>query len=265
MLVLAGIFGAGRNWASVARRFVRARPEWGCVLVDLRQHGASQGFHPPHTVPACVDDLRRLAHHLETGAEAKPVEAILGHSFGGKVALQFAAAVSADPSAPLLREVWVVDSTPSAREPEGSAWGMLRVLREAPGPFESREAAVEAVERFGFPRAVGLWMSTNLVPVANDASEAGLVWRLDPDAMESLLRSFFAIDAWQSVEHPAPGTRVHLIKAADSSILDEESCARIEAIGLATGQTLLHRVEGGHWVNADDPEALQRLLVEEMP
>jgi len=48
--VLHGIFGSGRNWASVARRVVRARPEWGAVLVDLREHGESVGFEPPHTL-----------------------------------------------------------------------------------------------------------------------------------------------------------------------------------------------------------------------
>src|SRR5690606_18639255 len=39
MFVLHGIYGAGRNWASVVRRVVRERPEWGALLVDLRQHG----------------------------------------------------------------------------------------------------------------------------------------------------------------------------------------------------------------------------------
>lgn len=262
MIVLAGIYGAGRNWGSVARRFVSARPEWGCVLVDLRQHGRSQGYLPPHTIAACVSDLTELAHHLATASPSREISAILGHSFGGKVALCWAEAAARDPQAPLVREVWVVDSTPAVREPEGSAWGMLEMLRSHPGPFNSRDEAVAAVESHGFPRPVGLWMSTNLVPAADGS---GLIWRIDPDDMESLLRSFYATDAWGFVEHPSPGTRVHMIKAEESSILDEEACARIEGAGLATGQTLLHRVSGGHWVNADDPEALQQLLVGEMP
>ena len=32
--VLHGIFGAGKNWGSVARRLVAARPDWGALLVD---------------------------------------------------------------------------------------------------------------------------------------------------------------------------------------------------------------------------------------
>lgn len=262
MLVLAGIYGAGRNWGSIARRFVHARPDWGCILVDLRQHGRSRGYAPPHTVAACVADLTALVRHLASGSPPRSVHGILGHSFGGKVALCWAAAAASEPEAPLVHEVWVVDSTPAVRDPEGSAWGMLEVLRTHPGPFGSRDEAVKAVESHGFARAVGLWMSTNLEPAAEGT---GLVWRIDPDDMEQLLRSFYATDAWDFVEHPAPGTRVHMIKAEESNILDDVACARIEAAGLATGQTLLHRVSGGHWVNADDPDALERLLVGEMP
>src|SRR6201999_468457 len=51
LLVLHGIFGSGRNWGSIARRLVEARPEWGAVLVDLRLHGQSrEGFGAPHTM-----------------------------------------------------------------------------------------------------------------------------------------------------------------------------------------------------------------------
>jgi esterase len=56
LCILHGSFGAGRNWATVVRRLVAARKDWGAVLVDLRLHGASQGFPPPHTLAACADD-----------------------------------------------------------------------------------------------------------------------------------------------------------------------------------------------------------------
>ncbi|MFW6331186.1 MAG: alpha/beta fold hydrolase, partial [Gemmatimonadota bacterium] len=79
LAVLHGIYGAGRNWASVARALVGARPGWGAVLVDLREHGESVGFEPPHTLESTAADL--------DGLEAGPVEAVLGHSFGGKIAL----------------------------------------------------------------------------------------------------------------------------------------------------------------------------------
>lgn len=253
MLVLHGIYGAGRNWGSVARRFVEASPDWGAVLVDLREHGGSQGFAPPHTVDACADDLIALVASLD-----RDVAAILGHSFGGKVSLRYAQKAAVDPRMPHLEQVWVIDSTPDVRAPSGSAWAMLQMLRASPGPFQDRAEGIAAVESAGYARPVAQWMSTNLV--RND--EGALVWRVDADAMESLLLSFFKLDAWPAIEHPPAGTEIHLVKATESSILDDDARNRIEAAGLATAAAHLHVVEGGHWLNADNPDALQELLVE---
>lgn len=250
MLVLHGIYGAGRNWGSVARRFVRERPEWGAVPVDLRGHGQSPALEPPHTLDACAEDLNALVR-----AEGLEARAILGHSFGGKVALVYAR------SAPVpLERVWVIDSTPDARDPEGSAWTMLQVLKDHPGPFPSREAAAVAVERAGFAPPVAAWMSTNVDRGADEAYR----WRLDADLMEALLVDFFATDAWDVVESPPEGCHIHMVKARESSVLDEDACQRVEAAGEATGRVHLHRVDGGHWLNADNPDALQALLLEHM-
>lgn len=259
MFFLHGIYGAGRNWSSVARRFVRARPEWGAVMIDLRLHGDSQGFPPPHTLEACVDDLKRLA--LEAGPEP---DAVLGHSFGGKVALLYlrdAASNRGDVGPVRVPDrIWVVDSTPAEREPEGSAWTMLAVLRRNPGPFEDRSQGIAAVEAAGFPNPVAQWMATNLVPT-EDGEE--MVWRLDADDMEALLRDFFDTDAWPVLEDPPGSAEVHVIKAEDSSVLPWDACERVQQAGERTGGRVhLHRVPGGHWVNADAPDALQALLVE---
>jgi pimeloyl-ACP methyl ester carboxylesterase len=93
----------------------------------------------------------------------------------------------------------------------------------------------------------------------------GLVWALDWDAMEALLRDFFVSDLWPVVEAPPPGVSLHFLKATRSSRLSEAACARIEAAGEATGRVHLHRVEGGHWVHADHPEAVTALLAESLP
>lgn len=245
MILLHGIYGSGRNWGSVARRFVRARPEWGAMLVDLRMHGDSTDFSPPHTLDASAADLHALVR--DEGVE---VDAVLGHSFGGKVALLYGA--TAAPA-----QVWVVDSTPGTRPPSGSAWEMLAALRAHPGPFADRSAGIAAIESAGYANPVAQWMATNLTPREDGALE----WRLDVDAMEALMMDFFRTDAWSAVEAPPTGTHVHVVKAEESSVLSEEACARVERAPSAT----LHRVPGGHWVNADAPDELHRMLVEGMP
>lgn len=252
LYVLHGIYGAGRNWASVMRRVVRARPEWGALLIDLRQHGASQTLPPPHTVDAAARDLVALAD----AAHVTPA-AVLGHSFGGKVALLFAGLD--DPAARVLRQVWVIDSTPEARAPAGSAWTMFNLLRSMPDRFRTRGELVSGLEAHGVQTGVAQWMATNL-----EAEDGAYRWRFDLDAMEALLLSFFRTDAWNTVESPRAGLEVHIVKAEDSPVLEGDALQRCEAAATATG-TFLHRVAGGHWVNAENPDAIEELLVRLLP
>lgn len=63
--------------------------EWRMVLVDLRNHGKSaeiDGLLPPHNLENAAKDLANLVK--SEGWDWPDV--IIGHSMGGKVALQFA-------------------------------------------------------------------------------------------------------------------------------------------------------------------------------
>ncbi|MFP4623739.1 MAG: alpha/beta fold hydrolase [Gemmatimonadota bacterium] len=247
LAVLHGIYGAGRNWAAVARSLVAARPEWGALLVDLRQHGGSTGFEGPHTLERAAADLGGLS-------PGGPVRAILGHSFGGKVALLRG---RDDPS---VEQLWIVDSTPEAMEPTGGAWWMLEALRRIPDAFEDREAAISALAAEGVDRPIALWVSANL-----DWRGERYRWRIDLDDMEALLRDFFRTDLWDLVESPRDGLEIHFIRATDSAVLGLEEAERIRAAGRSTGRVFVHDVRGGHWLNADNPHAVVELLARDLP
>jgi len=250
LLVLHGFFGAGRNWTTVARGLAKARPDWGAVLADLRLHGASQGVAPPHTLERCAGDLAALDGVLDA-----PVRAVLGHSFGGKVALTY---LAHRPSG--LRQVWVVDADPSAGAPQGAAWEMLRAVRALPAVFRRREDLVVELERAGMDRRIGEWMATNLEP-----ADGGYRWRLDFAALEALLRDFFRADLWGVVAATLSGVELRVIRATRSILISGPSVARLQAIGRATGRVFVDEVAGGHWLNADNPEALTALLAARLP
>jgi len=249
LYLLHGIFGSGRNWGSVARRLVRARPEWGVVLVDLREHGASEGFPPPHTVDACAADLAVLA--ASTG---RPVDALLGHSFGGKVALAFVDGGGAP------AQLWVVDSTPDTGRAGGTAWQMLERVKGLPDHFGSRDELVDRLGEVGISQPVARWMATNL---QGDPTQ-GYRWRFNLAAIEELLLDFFTRDLWNVLESPPQGTEIHLIRALQSSVLSDAAIGRIQGME-GKGTVFLHPVEGGHWVNADNPDALHDLLTAGLP
>ena len=85
-------------------------------------------------------------------------------------------------------------------------------------------------------------------------------WRFDFDSIEELLRSFFDEDLWDVLESPPEGCEIHIVKAEKSSVLSPAAVARIESLGKKHGRVHLHRVAGGHWVNAENPEGLLSLL-----
>ena len=251
LLVLHGIYGSGRNWGSLARRLVERRPDWGVLLVDLRLHGGSVGFAAPHTLRAAAADVDALVDHLDFHAAA-----VLGHSFGGKVALTYA-----EHHAEGLRQLWVVDSTLAVREPGGAPWRIVGIVRSLPDEFDSRDELAHALQEHGYSRGVGHWLAMNLERTERDTFR----WRLDWDGVEAMLRDYFRTDLWHVLDDPPAGVDVHVLKATDSDALEPDDVAHIEQAARRTGRVHLHRVQGGHWINTDNPDAVLDLLARELP
>ena len=243
MLMLHGIYGRGRNWQAIARGLIAARPDYACLLVDLPHHGDSGPGDHGDTVSGAARDLTDWCD-----AGTITPTAVLGHSFGGKVALAIA-----DQWRDRTLQFWVIDSTPEPRAPSGGAWDLLQTVRRLPQHFATRDELIAALTAEGWAAALAQWMATNL-----ERSGDVFTWRLDFAVMEHLLRDFFAADLWPVVETPAPGHTFHFIKATKSNVMSEEAAARAEATGPPHVQ--VHRLTGGHWIHAESPDAIVELL-----
>lgn len=101
---LHGLLGNGRNLKTFAKQVCNATNSTG-YLMDLRGHGKSRlsGADPQqqHSFASCVRDLAEATQNI-------PVTSIVGHSWGGRMALQYAAKM---PSKSLER-VWLLDTVP---------------------------------------------------------------------------------------------------------------------------------------------------------
>lgn len=137
--VLHGILGSGRNLRTFIQKLSMLLPKWRFVLLDLRNHGDSQNAPPPHTLQACAQDVLELSQHLQF-----PAELVIGHSYGGKVALQCVA-----DRLPQLRQVFVLDATPQNRtgteESPHSVETVIRALRQIPQPLQTRQQLVQVL------------------------------------------------------------------------------------------------------------------------
>jgi len=245
-----GIYGAGSNWRSVARKLNERRPEWGVVLVDLHQHGRSEAGAPPHTIAACADDLRALC------AELGGVDAIAGHSFGGKVALATRGLVA-------LRQTWVLDASPSARpgaaadssnslpSSSNTVMQVLELMERAPRGWARREDFVASVVRAGHDEGLARWLAMSLQPEPGGT----LALRFDFAALREMLADYYATDLWDALE--APGGDVEVVVAERSSAVSAADRGRLAA---APPHVHVHPVAAGHWLHIEAPAAVVDLL-----
>jgi esterase len=247
LVMLHGIYGRGRNWQAIARAVTATRPEYACWLVDLPHHGESPAGTHGDTVGGLAADV--LDWCRDTGVT---LDAILGHSYGGKVALAIAKQLRDE-----TLQVWVIDSTPEVKPPSGSAWDMLALIRRLPQRFATREEAIQSLVAGGYSLGVAQWMSTNLVRQGNE-----FTWRLDVDAMERLLNDFFTTDLWSVVESPGTGPEVHVLKASESNAITPDAVKRLEQAG---DRVHVHHRPGGHWIHAESPHVVTELLVAHLP
>lgn len=248
LVMLHGIYGRGRNWQAIARAVVGARPEYACWLVDLPYHGDSPPARHGDSVQGVAGDLDDWL----TSSRVAP-DAVLGHSYGGKIAIALASARRRT-----SLQVWVIDSTPEAKAPSGSAWDMLRVVRSLPTRFASRDEAVAGIVAGGFAPGVAQWMASNLAREGE-----GFVWKLDFDSIERLLHDFFRASLWPIVEDISSPHVFHFLKATRSSAMSAGAATRIRA--LEGPRVRLHEREGGHWIHAEAPDVVTSLLVDQLP
>ena len=78
LAILHGLFGSGRNWASVAQRLAA---QHRVIAFDLRNHGASPWTNTM-TYGEMADDVRASLH-----SRGYSRYALMGHSMGGKAAM----------------------------------------------------------------------------------------------------------------------------------------------------------------------------------
>jgi pimeloyl-ACP methyl ester carboxylesterase len=249
LLMTHGIFGSGANWRGIARKIHEARPEWGVVLADLRGHGRSERGEPPQTLAACADDVRMLA------TELGGVDALAGHSFGGKVVLVARSLVR-------VRQTWVLDASPSARpdlarDTASSVAGALALLERLPPTWAHRDDFIAAVVAEGNAMPFAQWLAMNVIP---DAS-GRLTLRLDLAQMRALLADYYAQDLWASLDDPSRG-EVELVLADRASAVSPSDRARLQT---APPHVHVERVDAGHWLHIDAPAAVVELFAHRLP
>lgn len=239
---LHGILGSGRNWRSFASRLTQRHPDWCLVLPDLRAHGDTPPLPPPHTLAACADDLARLAD--EVGAP----ELVVGHSFGGKVAL----ACVEGRLGRGLRAAAVLDIAPgplTGELPPDIAL-VLAAVKATPLPAPSRDALRASLRAQGLSDDLVAWLLTSA-----RRGDDGWRWKYDLAAVDALLADYGRLDCWPLLA--APPVPITFVRAGQSDRWSPADLARFEDLPDVRLEVL---PRAGHWLHVDDPEGLLDLL-----
>jgi len=250
MLFLHGILGTRANWRGIARRFVEARPRWGAILVDLREHGDSLGLSGPHTVRAAAADLTELGVSL-----ALPIGGALGHSFGGKVVLEWLRSRQSQ-----LTEAWTIDSSPSpigADRDTSATAEVIRTLEALPRQWASRDAFIAAMVEAGQPPPIAKWLAMNLR--RTDSGER--IFGPDLGVIRDLIDDYASADSWDVLEALPEGCTLDLVIGGRSEVFSASDRECVGQLAKRNSNISVHVIErAGHWVHVDAADALLALL-----
>ena len=240
--MLHGLFGSLDNWLGVAPKLAAA---FNVFLVDLRNHGLSP-HHQEMNYSVMAGDLAEFfdAQKLERAS-------LIGHSMGGKTAMQFALNFP-----DRVEKLVVVDISPRAspRSHEEIFKALLALdLRQYQSRTQMEEALAPDIPDLVVRRF--LLKSLRTVRSTSLAEGSHFEWRIPLDI---LFKSYSNICEAIPPHAPFPGPAL-FVRGAQSHYIAENGLPQIrELFPQARIETI---AAAGHWVHADAPEEfLQRVM-----
>ena len=235
-VLLHGYLGSGRNLRSLAGAWGRLAPERRFLLPDLTGHGASPPLPANATLRDLAADVRDTA--LAAGFTG-PVE-VVGHSQGGRVALEMALDRPSD-----IASVTLLDISPGPVPIDLSESGrVLRILLDAPSITPDRREMRATLTGRGLPGPLADWLLMNTV-----VEPEGVRWRIDRAGLAAFHVHAIQADLWAAL---SVGTAVRCIRGGASFYVSDLDAARMETLGCRV--TTL--AGAGHYVHVDAPDAL---------
>jgi esterase len=234
LVLLHGLFGSARNFGAVQRQLAHRHRVFA---LDLRNHGASPHDADMRYATMAADVMQTLDR--QSGLPAT----LLGHSMGGKAAMQ-AALLQPDAVARLI----VADIAPVAYPPHHRAIAAaMASLPLSPGMtrFQADAGLAEAVPDAGM-RA---FLLRNLEFGAMPA------WRI---GLAEIVAALPLIEGWDAPAEARYAGPTLFIAGATSDYIRSEHRAVIRT--LFPNARFITLKNSGHWLHADNPSGFVALV-----
>ena len=232
LILLHGLFGAGRNWGGLQKRLAQRHR---VLAPDLRNHGES-GRAARMDYPAMAEDVAELIAARGLGPTA-----VLGHSMGGKVAMALALRHPG-----LVSRLVVADIAPVRYPPALRGYvAAMRALPLTPGlARREADAALEAsIPEAGIRAFLLQSLDFNAEPPA---------WKLGLPEIAAAMPEIEDFPVTGRFEGP-----VLVLAGERSGYIRPEHHRVFRALFPAARFALVERA--GHWVHADNPNAVLAL------
>ena len=227
-IILHGLMGSSDNWLTQAKMLSN---EYKLYLVDQRNHGQS-----PHSNDF---DYKILANDLRDFINDNSIQnpIVLGHSMGGKTAMNFAIA---NPN--LLDRLIIVDIAPKPYPIHHDS--IVEGLKAIPiETLKTRNEADEILSQYVPEPDVRQFLLKNL----SRKPEGGFTWKINLPVIDKNLELISA-----DIQFPGSYSGQSLfIRGASSRYVKDEDRARIK--DLFPNSTLI-TMDTGHWVQAEKPQ-----------
>ncbi len=235
LIILHGLFGSSDNWYTLAKVFAE---RFTVYLVDQRNHGQS---------PQSVEfDYKLLTEDLEEfireHAIQKPV--IMGHSMGGKAAMNFAIKYPGQ-----LSKLIVVDIVPKAYPVHHDA--ILDGLKAIPlTGLGSRNEADKILSDYVPEPAVRQFLLKNL----SRKNEGGFEWKINLEVIDRNIEQM-GVGLIFSGKYDGPSL---FVKGKKSNYYGDDDEALIKTI---FPKAEFAALDTGHWVQAESPDEFSKLVL----
>jgi pimeloyl-ACP methyl ester carboxylesterase len=240
LIVAHGLFGAAKNWGSLARRMARKRT---VIAVDLRNHGDSP-WSDHAGYQAMAEDLAETIAR-EAGGRAD----MLGHSMGGKAGMALALTAPEAVNRLIVADIAPVDYDHA----HGDYIAAMRALDLA---RVTRRSEADPLLAPHIPQpALRAFILQNLV-----IEDGAARWRPNLDALERGMEGLLSFPA--DLPRASWGGPALFLRGGASDYVSDRALPAIRA--LFPGARV-ETVEGaGHWLHAEKPEpflaAVERFL-----
>lgn len=237
VIILHGLFGISDNWVTHAKRLAE---KYQVFVPDLRNHGQS-----PHSSTfnyyAMVDDLREF---MKENALEKAM--IIGHSMGGKVAMNFALEHPY-----MVQKLMVVDISPRAYNTRSVHEDIIAAMQSVNfDEVDYRQDVDEKLRDHVKSQRIRWFILKNL----HRLNRGRLAWRINIDGIAENMENIAAGLVYKGA-YPGP---VMFVRGSESDYIKEDD---EEHILKYFPNATIENIEGAaHWVHADAPDELCDLL-----